>query len=692
MKRVSVSQLLLAVGIFALLIPAVTFAKPKKVKDGELVLTSDAGYECLRNSKGRIKSGKVRSKKKGNFFRAYRLNKKQKRKFKRLNRQIRKLNRKKKLSAKLQAKLERFEGQRDRMSPKSRKEACEALFFAYDNPSGGGGGSGGDGGGDPSPVLNFAAYTGEFGIREAQRLYSRFAYGASRAELEAAVSRGLVATVDLLLTYRAEPGLDAEALDIQCDEYLAREELYFDDDPDDDNERCNSINPLDFDNEGFIQSMLYKRRKTQNPLHYRLVDFFHDERMAAQCQNLQNSQRHFQTQHFRFLEGIARSFDYADYIRRVKDDALVAYVNLDLGENSVFNPLQAPNENFAREWLELASTSPNYKGAPVYDAVTIANLALSLTGRGYNMQEVPVGFDDQGREESVTLMNPALVPSAFVPGTKVLFQGSPFERAVVDADDAADAILSHPATYYHFAEELLQEFLHPNPGEASIDLIAADIQAANGNFRGALRKIMLSQEFFSEANKRMLVKSPIELMIGFLRQTEYPYSHRRLEDDLEDLGHDLCRPGNRNAGQIFGWDNRKLASEAFVIERRNVVVEMVNYMHYNLPDEWNYDVYEIFVADLDPGLNSAEALVDRTAELLGLELNAAQREAAAYYLNYNWETCNGNEPDLLGCEEGEKFAKREAFDAAPDAPEHLMERKVQGLLALLATSDEYNLR
>ncbi|MCB0328860.1 MAG: DUF1800 family protein [Bdellovibrionales bacterium] len=669
----------------AMTIATPALAKPKKVKDGEVVL-SGSGYDCIRLSNGAIKSGKAKTQKNGSIsFSNYKLSPAKKRTYSKLGKQIRQLSKKKNPSETLQAKLDRLTEKRNSISPKERAAACQALFSDYDDPASGGDES-------PGPVLNFQRYTGPFGIKEAQRLYSRFAYGASRAELQAAVARGLEATVEMLLTWTNEPAVDAGARDIMCDEYLQFEELHFDNDPDDDNEVCNPINPLDFEDEAYIQSLLYKRRETQNPLIYRIVDFFHDERMAAQCQNLQNSQRHFQVQHFNFLESVAKSFNYANYIRGVKDDALVAYVNLDLGENSVFNPLQDPNENFAREWLELASTSPMYKGSPVYTPFDIAQLALALTGRGYNMQEVPVGYNSMGEEQTIFLMNPAIVPSAFVQGNKTIFMGTPFETVIVDADDAADAILSHPAAYYHFAEELLKEFLHPNPSTASIDSIAADIQAAGGNFREALRKIMLSQEFFNSANEKILVKSPIELMIGFLRQTDFPYSHRNLEDDLEDLGQDLCLPGNRNAGQIFGWDNLRLASEAFVVERRNAILGMVNYLIYNLHEDWNYDIYTNFVAALDPSLNPADALVDKTSELLGISLNAAQKASAVQYLNYNWETCDSYEVSTYGCTQGEKFAKREAFDPAPDAPSNLMERKVAGLLALLATTAEYNLR
>ncbi len=658
-------------------------SKRKKVKADEEVLSSENGYDCYKNKKGKIVSGKVVVKKKGTFFQVYRLKAKQKKALKRAQKKVKKLNRilnrKGELNAKKQALLERMQSKITNLSAKERANTCTELFEGgnTENPA--------------KPAANFTPYTGKFGIAEAQRLYTRFGYGASRADLNRAVSEGLTATVERLLTWQDEPSVEADALDIQCDEYLEREELYFDDDPDDDNQECNPNDPTDFDSEGFIQGMLYKRQHTSNPVFYRVVDLFHDERMAAQCGAAVDSQYHFRTKHFAFLESVAKAMDYAKYIREVKDDPLVAYLNLDLGENSVFNNLQSPNENFAREWLELATTSPTYKGEAVYTPFDIAQLALALTGKGYNTQPVTVGYED-GEEQTVQLTSAVDVPDAFVGGEKTIFMGTAFQQTIVDDEDAADAILSHPATYYHFAEELLQEFLLPNPSEGSIEVIAADIQKDGGKFKNALRRIMLSQEFFNESNKNSLVKSPMELLIGFLRQTEFPYSVRNLRNNLDDLGFLLCSPGNRNAGQIFGWDNLRTASEAFVIERRNKIIDMMNYERNNLPEEWEYSLYEVFVKDLPESFSPAESLALTTAELMGIELNSRQLEEVVKYLNYNYETCNGNEDDLFGCVEGEKFLKREAFDPSPDAYEHLLEDKVRGLLVLFATSDEYNLR
>ncbi|MCB0355016.1 MAG: DUF1800 family protein, partial [Bdellovibrionales bacterium] len=383
------------------------------------------------------------------------------------------------------------------------------------------------------------------------------------------------------------------------------------------------------------------------------------------------------------------ALDYAYYLQYVKDDPLVAYQNLDLGENSVFNELTPPNENFAREWLELASMSPdNRSGQANYTPFDIAELALALSGRGYDTDEIPIGGG-----EFVEVENPVIKPAGFVPGPKTLFFGQPFETTIVDADDAADAILSHPETYTHMAEELLSNYLTPAPSNAAVQFIADQIQNDGGKLHNAFRKMMLSEELYSADNEKILPKSPMDILIGFLRKTGLKVNHRSLEDRLDDLGHSLGKPGNNQAGRIFGWKMLQLAGEGYVISRRNVVNRFMNDLrNSSYRENWGVDIYDLFVKDLPDGKPASEALVDSLVELLGVRINSAQKAQLIRYLDYNWENCDSYEVAEYGCTEGEKFAKREAFDPSPDAPSWLLEDKVLGLLAVLLTLDEFYLR
>ncbi|MCB0334598.1 MAG: hypothetical protein KDD55_13930, partial [Bdellovibrionales bacterium] len=133
----------------------------------------------------------------------------------------------------------------------------------------------------------------------------------------------------------------------------------------------------------------------------------------------------------------------------------------------------------------------------------------------------------------------------------------------------------------------------------------------------------------------------------------------------------------------------ELATEPYVVPRRNF---FINTLNSNPHEDYGYSFYDEFVSDLDLNLPPAEALAERLAERMGVRLNSQQLDLLIEYLNYNWELCNGSEPDLYGCTEGEYFAKREVFDAAPDAPNYQMLYKVKGILILLATTIDYQLK
>ncbi|MCB0321714.1 MAG: DUF1800 family protein, partial [Bdellovibrionales bacterium] len=315
----------------------------------------------------------------------------------------------------------------------------------------------------PDEETNFSLkkFSGSYGLREAQILYSRFAFGATHEELARSVQIGLDATVNELLSWKDESSLEAEAKDIECDRYRAVEDTYPNVGENKPNRTCNRLDPTSFDLTGLQDSYYWRILNTPNPFFYKFMTFIHSDRLSAQIDTLPQSRRHFARQHFEFLMEFARNLDYGWYVRNVKDDALVAYHNLDLGENSVFNELTPPNENFAREWLELCTMSPEAAdGTPNYGVLDMIELAAALSGRGYNVSDVPVGdVNNDGEMDTVRIESPALIDNAFIKRPKTLFIGTPFQTSIMDADDAADAILSHPETYYHMAEEIVREFI-----------------------------------------------------------------------------------------------------------------------------------------------------------------------------------------------------------------------------------------
>ena len=118
-----------------------------------------------------------------------------------------------------------------------------------------------------------------------------------------------------------------------------------------------------------------------------------------------------------------------------------------------------------------------------------------------------------------------------------------------NGDDIVTLLLQQPATGEFIVRKLWREFVSPEPDAATVKLLAATWRAANYEMKPLLRAMLLSEAFWSPANRGVLVKSPVDLVIGSLRQFRFA-----VEDPapfaviLRQLGQDLFNPPN-----VKGW-------------------------------------------------------------------------------------------------------------------------------------------
>ena len=62
------------------------------------------------------------------------------------------------------------------------------------------------------------------------------------------------------------------------------------------------------------------------------------------------------------------------------------------------------------------------------------------------------------------------------------------------------------------------------PDEAQVTRIAARFKAGDYSISGALNDLLLTQAFWAPANRGSLVKSPIDLVVGTVRQFHFSYT------------------------------------------------------------------------------------------------------------------------------------------------------------------------
>ena len=201
-----------------------------------------------------------------------------------------------------------------------------------------------------------------------------------------------------------------------------------------------------------------------------------------------------------------------------KDPAMLIYLD------GAQNRKGVPNENFAREVMELFTL-----GEGNYTEADIKEVARAFTGWSIDADAGEFRFRRAAHDE----------------GSKTVFS----RAGKFNGDDIVTLLLQQPATGAFIVGKLWREFVSPEPDAAAVAQLAATWREANYEIKPLLRAMLLSEAFWAPINRGVLVKSPVDLVIGSLRQFRFS-----VEDPapfaviLRQLGQDLFAPPN-----VKGW-------------------------------------------------------------------------------------------------------------------------------------------
>jgi uncharacterized protein (DUF1800 family) len=209
------------------------------------------------------------------------------------------------------------------------------------------------------------------------------------------------------------------------------------------------------------------------------------------------------------------------------------------------NTRAGPNENFARELMELHSFgAENYLGFmdpfqvppcpedptyPIgYTDIDVYETASAFTG--WSLKNAPWEFPT---ENDGTF---AYRPSWHDAGPKYplgMFL-YPEQAALKDGHDILDRIASHPRVAKFICKKLIRRFFADNPSQASIDSAAAVFRANWQNpdqIKLTLRHILLSDDAYSDWGQKM--RRPFEAMAAAMRALGTDWT-LRLDEDKSD--------------------------------------------------------------------------------------------------------------------------------------------------------------
>ncbi|MBL8308822.1 MAG: DUF1800 domain-containing protein [Burkholderiales bacterium] len=201
-----------------------------------------------------------------------------------------------------------------------------------------------------------------------------------------------------------------------------------------------------------------------------------------------------------------------------KDPAMLVYLD------GAQNRKGAPNENFAREVMELFTL-----GEGRYSEQDIKEVARAFTGWSVDPDAGEFRFRRGIHDE----------------GEKSIFG----VRGRMNGDDVVTLLLRQPATAEFVVSKLWREFVSPTPDAATVRQLAQVWRDSNYEIKPLMRAMLLSDAFWAPAHRASLVKSPVDLVIGSLRQFGFS-----VEDPapfaivLRQLGQDLFNPPN-----VKGW-------------------------------------------------------------------------------------------------------------------------------------------
>jgi uncharacterized protein (DUF1800 family) len=367
----------------------------------------------------------------------------------------------------------------------------------------------------------------------------RFGLGASESELDFYLKGGLESGIDLLLNFdQTQEGFDLPI------EAMA-------------NAKNGNVNPQ-------AVSVWWTARMltTSRPLQEKMTLFWHDHFATSGSKVLAGLWMHRQNEILR----ANCTGNFRTMLHEVsKDPAMLFWLD------NQFNVKAHPNENFAREVMELFTL-----GIGNYNEKDVQEGARSFTGwsiqRG-NGKQLPADGKGLKRGDAEFIFRPFLHDDG---GKSYLGQSGNF-----NGDNVIDMLCDKPRTAWYITKKLWEWFVYENPDDALVDRFSAKFQKSGLNIKLLLRNIMTSPEFYSEKAERGIYKCPADFCVATLRQlgvgqmvaqqiasspTEGPKrmpAAQLTRVKMKDMGMEILYPPD-----VSGWDGgANWVTSATMVER-----------------------------------------------------------------------------------------------------------------------------
>ena len=256
-----------------------------------------------------------------------------------------------------------------------------------------------------------------------------------------------------------------------------------------------------------------------------------------------------------------------------KDPSMIRFLN------NQQNRKNSPNENFARELMELFTIGRGH-----YSEQDIKEAARAFTGWSSNLKGE---FVFKNRQHDF--------------GQKQ-FMG---QRGNFDGDEIIDIILSKKQTATFIATKVYRYFVNEKINARHIETLSTILYDSKYDIETLMRAIFESDWFYDLENIGIKIKSPVELIAGMMRQLNVNFNKPESTVFIQKaLGQVLFNPPN-----VAGWPGGKSWIDNSTLMLR---LNLINYLF--LASDIKFKVKEEFEAQKrNKAVKKIEASVDTQA-------------------------------------------------------------------------------
>jgi uncharacterized protein (DUF1800 family) len=237
--------------------------------------------------------------------------------------------------------------------------------------------------------------------------------------------------------------------------------------------------------EAYLYAWMNAMVESDNPLREKMALFWHHH---IPCTGGKN------TDHTKLLLEILRKHGLGNLrdllVELISTPALMRYLDLQ-GSSKI-----SPNENFAREFLELYTL-----GEGNYSLLDVKETARAFTGRRYDKKQFPYTF--------------FMDLDAFDDGQKTILG----KRDNFNGEGVIDLVLEKKQTAIYITTSLLKFLVSDHPSQEMIHDCSEIYFSSNYNMLTLLNAVFSHNAFGNPKNKYNKIKTPVELLVSFQRQT-----------------------------------------------------------------------------------------------------------------------------------------------------------------------------